>query len=153
MDAPPPAPTRSVTPAPPPQAAAPPPSPPVPTQPQVAAAPPVAIAAGAALARIDFASGGTDLNDNGKRSLDRAVAELQRDQNARLQLVAYATGGSGDDGGSVARRVSLSRALAVRSYLIEQGIRATRMDVRALGSRSADGSAASDRVDVLLVRR
>jgi outer membrane protein OmpA-like peptidoglycan-associated protein len=125
----------------------------LPVQPQVAAAPPVAIAAGASLARIDFASGGTDLSENGKRSLDRAVAELQRDQNARLQLIAYATGGSGDDGGSVARRVSLSRALAVRSYLIEQGIRATRMDVRALGSRSADGSAASDRVDVLLVRR
>lgn len=128
-------------------------APPLQQQPQVAAAPPVATAAGNSLARIDFTSGSTDLNEGGRRSLDRAVAELQRDQNARLQLVAYATGGSGDDGGSVARRVSLSRALAVRSYLIEQGIRATRMDVRALGSRSADGGSASDRVDVLLVRR
>jgi outer membrane protein OmpA-like peptidoglycan-associated protein len=148
--------TRSVVPAslpapislapPPPAASQPPPQ-------QIAAAPPVAIAAGSSIARIDFASGGTDLSENGKRALDRVVAELQRDQNARLQLVAYATGGSGDDGGSVARRVSLSRALAVRSYLTEQGISATRMDMRAFGSRSADGSAASDRVDVLLVRR
>jgi outer membrane protein OmpA-like peptidoglycan-associated protein len=114
--------------------------------------PPVAITAGTSIARIDFASGGTDLSENSKRALDRAVAELRRDQNVQLQLVAYATGGSGDDGGRVARRVSLSRALAVRSYLIEQGIRATRMDVSALGNPSADGSAASDRV-VLLVRR
>lgn len=114
---------------------------------------PVAVAAGNAVARVDFASGAAELGDPGKRSLDRAVAELQRDQNARLQLVAFATGGSGDDGGSVARRLSLSRALAVRAYLIEQGIRATRMDVRALGNRSADGSPAGDRVDVVLVRR
>lgn len=117
------------------------------------AAVPVAVAAGNAVARVDFSNGQAELADPGKRALDRAVAELQRDQNARLQLVAYATGGSGDDGGSVARRLSLSRALAVRAYLIEQGIRATRMDVRALGNRGADGSPAGDRVDVVLVRR
>ena len=33
---------------------------------------------------------------------------------------------------------SLSRALAVRSYLIKQGVRSTRMDVRALGNKEAD---------------
>ncbi|MCH8925159.1 MAG: OmpA family protein [Proteobacteria bacterium] len=48
---------------------------------------------------------------------------------------------------SAARRLSLSRALAVRAYLIEQGVRSTRMDVRALGDKVPDGPA--DRVDVL----
>ena len=43
--------------------------------------------------------------------------------------------------------MSLSRALAVRAYLIDQGVRSTRMDVRALGSKVGDGPA--DRVDVL----
>ena len=47
--------------------------------------------------------------------------------------------------------MSLSRALAVRSYLIEQGIRSTRIDVRALGL--AGDSGPLDRVDVVLLGR
>jgi hypothetical protein len=39
----------------------------------------------------------------------------------------------------------------VRSYLMDKGIRSTRMDVRALGNQS-DGAAA-DRVDVTVVKR
>jgi outer membrane protein OmpA-like peptidoglycan-associated protein len=85
----------------------------------------------------------------GKATLDKTIAELKRDDATRLQIVAYATGG--DEAGSQARRLSLSRALAVRSYLIDQGIRSTRMDVRALGNRSPDGPA--DRVDMVIVRR
>jgi outer membrane protein OmpA-like peptidoglycan-associated protein len=77
------------------------------------------------------------------------VAALRQDEGSRLQIVAYATGG--DESGSQARRLSLSRALAVRSYLIDQGVRSTRMDVRALGNRSSDGP--TDRVDIVLVRR
>ena len=46
------------------------------------------------------------------------------------------------------RRLSLSRALTVRSYLISQGVRSTRIDVRALGARASDGPA--DRVDLLI---
>jgi outer membrane protein OmpA-like peptidoglycan-associated protein len=63
--------------------------------------------------------------------------------------VAYAAGN--DDATSQARRLSLSRALAVRSYLIEHGVRSTRMDVRALGNKVPEGP--PDRVDVMLVRR
>jgi outer membrane protein OmpA-like peptidoglycan-associated protein len=99
--------------------------------------------------RIDFAANASDLPANGRGILDKAASELKRDEGTRLQIVAYATGG--DESGSQARRLSLSRALAVRSYLIDQGIRSTRMDVRALGSRSPDGPA--DRVDIVLVRR
>jgi outer membrane protein OmpA-like peptidoglycan-associated protein len=99
--------------------------------------------------RIDFGSGITDLPPAARESLDKAVAEMKQDEGSRLQIVAYATGG--DEAGSQARRLSLSRALAVRSYLIEQGVRSTRMDVRALGNRSPDGPA--DRVDMILVRR
>jgi outer membrane protein OmpA-like peptidoglycan-associated protein len=43
--------------------------------------------------------------------------------------------------------MSLSRALAVRSYLIKAGVRSTRMDVRALGN-NVQGSPA-DRVDII----
>jgi len=62
--------------------------------------------------------------------------------------MAYA-GGGGD--ASKARRLSLSRALAVRTYLIEQGIGSTRIDVRALGNAAEGGP--PDRVDLLMLSR
>jgi outer membrane protein OmpA-like peptidoglycan-associated protein len=99
--------------------------------------------------QIDFPAGATEMPPVARTTLDKTIAELKRDEASRLQIVAYATGG--DEAGSQARRLSLSRALAVRSYLIDQGVRSTRMDVRALGNRSPDGPA--DRVDMVLVRR
>ncbi|MBL8833492.1 MAG: OmpA family protein, partial [Rhodospirillales bacterium] len=105
-------------------------------------------AADGPLARLSFNAGSADINDAGKAALAPVVAELQRDASARLQLQAFASGG--DDQGGQARRLSLSRALAVRGQLIEQGIASTRMDVRALG-RTTDGP--PDRVDIVLVRR
>jgi len=67
----------------------------------------------------------------------------------RAQIVAYAAGTN--DTASQARRLSLSRALAVRSYLIEKGIASTRLDVRALGHQVDSGS--PDRVDLTLAGR
>lgn len=71
------------------------------------------------------------------------------DNEARVQVRAYG-GGSGASA-SAARRLSLSRALSVRSYLVAQGIRGTRIDVRALG-KARDGGA-GERVDVVLFGR
>lgn len=67
----------------------------------------------------------------------------------RVQLRAYADKSGGN--ASKARRLSLSRALAVRSYLIESGLRSTRIDVRALGAVPDGGPA--DRVDVIRLDR
>ena len=80
--------------------------------------------------------------------LDQLVRELQTNQTSRLQLLAYA--GASDGGATKARRLSLSRALSVRAYLMDQGVKSTRMDVRALGSRS--GSGPTDRVDAVITR-
>jgi len=155
---PPPPPAPVATPAPPPPAPvaapAPAPAPPVTAAQAPAAAPaqtaavPVARATGGALATIPFAAGSPELNDQGKAALGAVLDALKSDSAARLQIQAFASGG--DDQGGQARRLSLSRALAVRGQLIEQGIAATRMDVRALG-RTNDGP--PDRVDILLVRR
>ncbi|HTY70440.1 MAG TPA: OmpA family protein [Alphaproteobacteria bacterium] len=117
--------------------------------PRVAALPPPSTPVQGRVGAIPFASGAADLPADSKSVLDQAAAQLKRDDEARLQIVAYASGG--DDAGSQARRLSLSRALAVRSYLIDQGVRSTRMDVRALGNKSPDGPA--DRVDILMVHR
>lgn len=101
------------------------------------------------LMRLVFSEGSADLNETAKESLRALAGELLDDGNARVQLLAYAS--SADDSASRARRLSLSRALAVRAFLIDQGVRSTRMDVRALGNKLEDGPA--DRVDILPARR
>jgi outer membrane protein OmpA-like peptidoglycan-associated protein len=126
-----------------------PPAPPVAATP-VAAPAAVAAAAPGGPTRVLFAAGAADLPDAAKPALDALVQRLSSNDDVRLQLVAHASGS--DDQANEARRISLQRALAVRSYLIEHGIASTRMDVRALGNRS-DGAAGDplDRVDVIML--
>ena len=63
---------------------------------------------------------------------------------ARVELQAF--GGAKGDKGSDARRLSLKRALAIRQVLIEDGVSADRIDVRAMGG--VDDTGPADRVDV-----
>ena len=91
------------------------------------------------------AADSADIPDSVKGQLDTLAQKMASDDNMRIQLLAYASGTA--DEASRARRMSLSRALSVRSYLIKQGVRSTRMDVRALGN-NVQGSPA-DRVDII----
>lgn len=100
--------------------------------------------------RIVFSAGNADLPDGAKSDLDALVKRLNDSDRVRLQLVAYASGTAEE--ANQARRVSLQRALAVRSYLMERGVPNTRMDVRALGNRT-DGKDPPDRVDIVMVER
>ena len=98
---------------------------------------------------LRFPAGAAALPPEAERPLARLAGRLGEDERLRLRLKAYASGGSGS--ASQTRRLSLSRALAVRSFLIEQGVRSTRIDLRALGDRTEDEPA--DRVDILVVER
>ncbi|MBV8166928.1 MAG: OmpA family protein [Alphaproteobacteria bacterium] len=133
-------------------AAAPPAPAPTPAPRPMASAPPgsplpapVQTAAAGALSRVLFTNGSADLDETARRELAQLAGRLGRDGESRIQLLAYADGSAENE--SQARRLSLSRALAVRSYLIEQGIRSTRVNVQALGIKSAGGPA--DRVDAM----
>jgi outer membrane protein OmpA-like peptidoglycan-associated protein len=161
-----PAPAQAPAPAPAPQTAAPASAPapapvapaPIPaspqSQPQVAAAPaaprpvPAPSMQGGAVT-LAFPGGQGELPAGDLAALD-ALARQYASGEDRLQIRAYAAN-SVSDGGSGARRLSLTRALAVRQYLIDKGIRSTRIDVRALGAPT-DGGAA-DRVEVAPVGR
>ena len=99
--------------------------------------------------RILFDAGSANLNDAAKAELDALATQLKSDTGIRVQLQAYAAGT--DETAPDARRLSLSRALKVRSHLIDQGVRSTRMDVRALGVKAEGGPA--DRVDAVVIRR
>ncbi|MGZ9097864.1 MAG: OmpA family protein [Micavibrio sp.] len=98
---------------------------------------------------VNFKAGEVSLTTDATGMIDSLVIEaLKTSPDSRIQIVAYAAAPDGKEG--TARRTSLSRALSVRSYLISQGIDATRMDVRAMGLQT-DSKAAADKVDMVLV--
>jgi outer membrane protein OmpA-like peptidoglycan-associated protein len=116
---------------------------------QIASLPPAGVDEGRVLEsgdlyRIPFAADTSEIPPKNSKLLDKLAKRMEIDQSLRLQLLGFAssTGASA----SKARRVSLFRALSIRTYLMKKGIRSTRMDVRALGSKS--DSAAPDRVDI-----
>jgi len=80
------------------------------------------------------------------KTLAAALNSALDSGSGRVELDAY--GGSPGDKSSEARRLSLRRALATRQLLIDGGVPANRIDVRALGGIDDHGN--SDRVDIFL---
>jgi len=107
-----------------------------------------ALSAERVLLRVSFAPEEATLSPAAKTQLVQFATEFKRSM-GRIELQAFA----GDAGSvtSTQRRISLKRALAVRQVLLEQGIVAERMDVRALGG--ATGNTPLDRVDILQAGR
>ena len=147
--------TPAPTPAPPPietpTRAAPPP-PPVVAPPSVAPeapAPSVAALPTVPAGAVSIAFSGQDgtLPPTATDQLEAFAARMAATPDAQAQILAYANAEDGNV--SRARRLSLTRALATRSFLIERGIASSRIDVRALGNQVPDG--APDRVDVRLI--
>jgi outer membrane protein OmpA-like peptidoglycan-associated protein len=97
--------------------------------------------------RIPYDSGSRGIPDAAKGKIDALIEKLHGEPSLRLQVLAYADGDS--DEVTRARGLSLSRALAMRSYLVEHGIDMMRMDVRALGNTAQEEPA--DRVDLIPV--
>ena len=93
---------------------------------------------------INFGIGTSNLNAQGQKTLGFIAGELKASEKSRVEVRAYASSSGVTE--SQARRLSLSRALAVRSSLIALGIRSTRIDVRALGSKGQ--TVPPDRVDL-----
>ncbi len=96
--------------------------------------------------QVKFRKDATDLVPAAMTGIRQLAGNLNLalDQGAqRVQLEAF--GGAPNDKGSDARRLSLKRALTIRQLLIDAGVPAGKIDVRAMGG-AADG--APDRVDV-----
>ena len=95
---------------------------------------------------ILFAAGASDPAQSALGSIKFLAGDLNSSMTgagSRIQLLAY--GGEKGDKGSDARRLSLKRALAIRQVLIDSGVPAERIDVRAMGG--ADDGGPTDRVD------
>ena len=96
------------------------------------------------LSTIAFTRGSDVIERDALAQLDKLAGVMKTHGNARITLTAYA------DNSTItpreARRLSLSRALALRDYLTTKGIASGRIDVRALGANVPSGD--MDRVDV-----
>ena len=99
--------------------------------------------------RLAFAESAAKISPQAQTQLKSLARRLEEKTDLRLQLMAYA--GAEALSSSKARRLSLSRALSVRAFLIESGIRSTRIDVRALGNKTTEKPL--NRVDVMVVAR
>jgi outer membrane protein OmpA-like peptidoglycan-associated protein len=99
--------------------------------------------------RVEFAATASKFPAKAKTGLQALAKKLKGKDNLRLQLMAYAGGKSLS--ASKSRRLSLSRALSVRSFLMQSGVRSTRIDVRALGSKATEKPL--NRVDVNIIER
>jgi len=99
--------------------------------------------------RMVFGAGGVDLNAAMMEGVRALEGRLRANPMQRVTLVAYC-GGTKDDL-STPRRISLARALNVRSVLINDGIAPTRIYARPVGlpeGAAAEGGA--DRIDFLV---
>lgn len=95
---------------------------------------------------IAFSPEEKDLPLSAAASLASVTERMNSDGNLRVQLLGYAS--SADGSPSSVRRMSLSRALSVREFLMDAGIQSTRIEVRALGDQIESGE--PNRVDVVL---
>jgi outer membrane protein OmpA-like peptidoglycan-associated protein len=127
-----------VTPPPPAAGAQPPPPPPVSDKATTAAAPTTTGL------RLTFAPGESDLSPDSSASIKQLTQAAPPGDSTTFNVLAYAPGKADDP--SSARRVSLSRAMAVRSALVADGVQSARIFVRALGEQYGDGP--PDRVDL-----
>ena len=90
---------------------------------------------------VIFAGQSAELTDAARAALDSLAQTLASKNTRQIELRAYA-GGTGPE----SRKVSLARALAVRSYLIDRGVK-SRIDVGAFLAETPGG--ANERVDVV----
>jgi outer membrane protein OmpA-like peptidoglycan-associated protein len=129
---------------------------PIAPPPPAAGAPPPPVSEKAATAatptttglRLTFAPGEADLSPESSTSIKQLAAAAPTGDATTFNVLAYAPGKPDDP--STARRVSLSRAMAVRSALIADGVPSARIFVRALGEQYGEGP--PDRVDLSVTR-
>ena len=95
--------------------------------------------------RLLFEAGSDGLTAAGGSLLEGLAVRMASDPTLWIQIRAFATDTSGRPSNS--RSLSLNRALLIRSFLIDRGVRSTRVDIRALGDTAETGP--RDRVDLI----
>jgi outer membrane protein OmpA-like peptidoglycan-associated protein len=96
---------------------------------------------------ITFSSDQSDLNAASDGAIQKLAHSAPNKDTTSFNVLAFAHGDPQDP--STARRLSLSRALAIRSALMAAGVPSTRVYVRALGDQGGKGP--PDRADITVM--
>jgi len=106
------------------------------------------------LGGVQFASGTANLTAGARESLARFAGVVASYPDLRYNVEGHTDNAGRTDGN---RELSLKRAISVRDYLIEQGIRASSIDVKGLGASApvcdnstANGRACNRRVEIVV---
>jgi outer membrane protein OmpA-like peptidoglycan-associated protein len=92
---------------------------------------------------VPFAAQSVEIAEAGRGALDGLARSLSERGVRQVEVHGYASGGDTGD----ARKMALVRALSVRSYLIDQGVKA-RIEVSATAQPAR--TAPKERVDVVV---
>lgn len=99
--------------------------------------------------QIVFNEAETDIPLGMTDKLDALAQRLVKTPDARVSVIAYATGS--DEISIYPKRVSLARGIAVRNYLVtNKNIDVERVTVKALGNKSESGP--GNRVDLFVIK-
>ena len=99
---------------------------------------------------VIFAPGETVLTHDDKAAIDAFASAIRDRDDVNVKIMGYASA-EASDSPHKARQISLTRALAVRSYLLHDGIGNFKIEVRALGNASTDD--VKDKVEIIAGRR
>ena len=94
-------------------------------------------------ATVSFDRQSVEINPSARGALDTLAQVLRAEGVRQIELRGYATGGGDDE----VRKLALVRTLAVRMYLIDQGVTA-RIEVTAQATPEKGGGA-KERVDIM----
>jgi outer membrane protein OmpA-like peptidoglycan-associated protein len=116
-----------------------------PPKPPIAANATTRAAPGKTGLQLVFPKGKSDLNPESAAAIKRLAKAAPDNDATTFNVLAYASGDPNDP--SVARRMSLSRAIAVRQALMADGVPSAQIYLRALGSQPGNGGP-PNRVDI-----
>ncbi len=94
-----------------------------------------------------FENKSSTLTDEMQTALDSTAEMMKKNRNKRLLLYSYSAADPSDPGKE--RQYALRRALMIRSYLTQKGIRSLRIEMRSFGQKGA-GDKMPDRTDILI---
>ena len=94
--------------------------------------------------QLTFAPGQSDLSPDSATAIKRFVEAGPTGKPTTFNVLAYAANVPNDP--SAPRRLSLSRAMAVRTAMVADGVASAAIYMRALGAQGAGGP--PDRVDI-----
>lgn len=94
---------------------------------------------------LAFSGDSSELSLENQRKLANLLPQLKEMKDGHLQVRGFASDAKNNN--STAKRIALSRVLAVRSYFLDQKIPAKLIDVKVMGANT--DRAPADRVDLL----